>query len=273
MKRRILLRVAFDGTNYAGWQLQPNGLTIEEVLNRELSRLLKEEIRVIGASRTDAGVHAEGAVCVFDTESGIPGDKFCYAINQSLPEDIRAMASNEVALDFHPRKRASIKTYRYQIYNDTFLPPSKRLYYHHVHGKLDIEAMQQAAGFFPGEHDFKAFSKEREDRAAREKRALSGETTEINTVRTIYRSQLSSDGPAIEYLISGSGFLYNMVRIIAGTLIDVGQGRIAWDSIPEILERRDRGRAGQTAPAKGLCLMNCDYNVAIKTEIKYNQDR
>ena len=119
--------------------------------------------------------------------------------------------------------------------------------------------MAQAAGYFLGEHDFKAFSKEREDRAARERKALSGEEPEINTVRTIYRSELDLNGPSIIYQISGSGFLYNMVRIIAGTLIDVGGGRMSADTIPEILQSRDRGRAGQTAPAKGLCLVKCDY--------------
>ena len=155
--RRIMLTVAYDGTDYNGWQIQPSAPTIEGVLDAELSRILGENIRVIGASRTDAGVHAEGAIAVFDTESSIPGDKFSYALNQSLPEDIVIRQSREVAPDFHPRKVSCRKTYRYSIWHDEFALPTNSRYTHWIHYPLDIDAMKKAAPHFIGEHDFAAF--------------------------------------------------------------------------------------------------------------------
>ncbi len=243
--RRIMLIVAYDGTNYKGWQIQKNGETIESVLNRELSRLLKEDIKVIGASRTDSGVHAEGAVCVFDTVSMIPGDKFSFALNQSLPEDIKVMASKEVRASFHPRKTDCLKTYRYSIYNDTFQLPSKRFNTHWVHGELDTEAMSRAAAFLVGEHDFKAFSSQ----------GSSAKTT----VRRIERISVEKTGRQIDIFITGNGFLYNMVRIIAGTLIEIGQGKYPPENMMEVLSAGKRERAGQTAPARGLTLVGYEF--------------
>ena len=272
--RRIMLTVAFDGTNYSGWQIQPNKETIEGVLNRELSRLLNEEIKVVGASRTDSGVHAEGAVCVFDTESKIPGDKFSYAINQKLPEDIRIRNSKEVDITFHPRRVNSRKTYRYRIRHDEFPNPLDARYSYHVYTKLDIEAMRRACEFIKGKHDFKSF--------------CSVHTDVDTTVRTVYdvhidvtpdkkllqmsglmksageRGTMRSGGESaagrirpeiIDIYVTGNGFLYNMVRIIAGTLIEVGQGKIKPEEIPAIIEACDREKAGPTAPAKGLTLI------------------
>jgi len=262
--RRIMLTVAFDGTNYAGWQIQPNKETIEGVLNRELSRLLNEEIKVIGASRTDSGVHAEGAVCVFDTESKIPGEKFSYAINQTLPQDIRVRCSKEVESDFHPRRVNSRKTYRYRIRHDEFPNPLDSRYAHHIYTKLDVEAMQKACEFIKGKHDFKAF--------------CSAHTDVETTVRTVYDVHIDvtpdkkllqmsgmmktggksagAYGPEIiDIYVTGNGFLYNMVRIIAGTLIEVGQGKIKPEDLPAIIESCNRENAGPTAPAKGLTLM------------------
>ena len=272
--RRIMLTVAFDGTNYSGWQIQPNKETIEGVLNRELSRLLNEEIKVVGASRTDSGVHAEGAVCVFDTESKIPGDKFSYAINQKLPEDIRIRNSKEVDITFHPRRVNSRKTYRYRIRHDEFPNPLDARYSYHVYTKLDIEAMRRACEFIKGKHDFKSF--------------CSVHTDVDTTVRTVYdvhidvtpdkkllqmsglmksageRGAMRSGGESaagrirpeiIDIYVTGNGFLYNMVRIIAGTLIEVGQGKIKPEEIPAIIEACDREKAGPTAPAKGLTLI------------------
>ena len=272
--RRIMLTVAFDGTNYSGWQIQPNKETIEGVLNRELSRLLNEEIKVIGASRTDSGVHAEGAVCVFDTESKIPGDKFSYAINQKLPEDIRIRNSKEVDITFHPRRVNSRKTYRYRIRHDEFPNPLDARYSYHVYTKLDIEAMRKACEFIKGKHDFKSF--------------CSVHTDVDTTVRTVYdvhidvtpdkkllqmsglmksageSGAMRSGGESaagrirpeiIDIYVTGNGFLYNMVRIIAGTLIEVGQGKIKPEEIPAIIEACDREKAGPTAPAKGLTLI------------------
>ena len=272
--RRIMLTVAFDGTNYSGWQIQPNKETIEGVLNRELSRLLNEEIKVVGASRTDSGVHAEGAVCVFDTESKIPSDKFSYAINQTLPEDIRIRNSKEVDITFHPRRVNSRKTYRYRIRHDEFPNPLDARYSYHVYTKLDIEAMRRACEFIKGKHDFKSF--------------CSVHTDVDTTVRTVYdvhidvtpdkkllqmsglmksageSGAMRSGGESaagrirpeiIDIYVTGNGFLYNMVRIIAGTLIEVGQGKIKPEEIPAIIEACDREKAGPTAPAKGLTLI------------------
>ena len=272
--RRIMLTVAFDGTNYSGWQIQPNKETIEGVLNRELSRLLNEEIKVVGASRTDSGVHAEGAVCVFDTESKIPGDKFSYAINQTLPEDIRIRNSKEVDITFHPRRVNSRKTYRYRIRHDEFPNPLDARYSYNVYTKLDIEAMRRACEFIKGKHDFKSF--------------CSVHTDVDTTVRTVYdvhidvtpdkkllqmsglmksageSGAMRSGGESaagrirpeiIDIYVTGNGFLYNMVRIIAGTLIEVGQGKIKPEEIPAIIEACDREKAGPTAPAKGLTLI------------------
>ena len=249
--KRIMLKVAYDGTNYHGWQLQPNGITIESVLNEKLSQLLREDIAVIGASRTDSGVHAYGNVAVFDTDARMPGDKFSYALNQRLPEDIRIRDSREVPLDFHPRKTESIKTYEYHILNETFPNPVKRLYSHFTYLQLDAEKMQEAAAYLVGEHDFKSF-------------CSAGAQTET-TVRTVYSCDVERSGNDITIRISGAGFLYNMVRIIAGTLMDIGNGKYPPEKMPEILEACDRSAAGPTAPAKGLVLVSYRFPV-LETE-------
>ena len=157
MKKRIMLTVAYDGTNYCGFQVQPNYPTIEGELNKHLSALLKTDIQVIGASRTDAGVHALCNVAVFDADTGIPAEKFAYALNQRLPEDIRIQASREVPADFHPRHTDTRKTYEYRIVSREFPLPTKRLYSYFTYHKLDVKKMQQAAAYLVGEHDFKSF--------------------------------------------------------------------------------------------------------------------
>lgn len=243
--RRIMLVVAYEGTNYCGWQVQPNGFTIEEVLNRELSRILKEDIKVIGASRTDAGVHAMGNVAVFDTNARIPGDKVSFALNQSLPEDIRIQLSKEVPADFHPRHCNTRKTYEYCIYNHNFESPIGRQFTYFVHRSLNIEDMQKAADQLVGTHDFKSF--------------CNIHTHVEDTVRTIYVCQVIKQENNITIHIEGNGFLYNMVRIIAGTLIEVGCGLRKASDIEEILEAKDRECAGKTAPAKGLKLVEIKY--------------
>ena len=281
-----MLTVAFDGTDYAGWQIQPNKETIEGVLNRELSNLLKEEIKVIGASRTDSGVHAEGAVCVFDTESRIPGEKYSYALNQTLPEDIRIRNSKEVDITFHPRRVNSRKTYRYRIRHDEFPNPIDSRYSHHVYTKLDLNAMAKACEYFVGKHDFKSFCSTHTDVETTERTIydlhidvtpdkkllqMSGlmKTSGVNgsASRTLVANdECESEGAGralsgkytpeiIDIYVTGNGFLYNMVRIIAGTLIEVGQGKIKPEEIPNIIAKCDREAAGQTAPAKGLTLM------------------
>lgn len=243
--KRVKLVVAYDGTNYHGWQVQDNGITIEEVLNRTISELVQEDIKVIGASRTDAGVHACGNVAVFDTESRIPGDKFSFALNQRLPKDIRIQESCEVDADFHPRYADTVKTYEYNILNRRFELPSKRLYAAFCYYPMDIERMNQAAAYLVGEHDFKSF--------------CSAGAQVQTTVRTIYAVNVTKDDDMVHIRITGNGFLYNMVRIIAGTLMQVGTGLMEPEQVKEILEARDRSKAGPTAVAKGLTLVEIRY--------------
>lgn len=282
--RRIFLSVAYDGTNYHGWQLQPGAVTIESELNRALSELLSEEIRVIGASRTDSGVHALCNAAVFDTASRIPAEKFAYALNQRLPGDIRIQESKETAPDFHPRHTQSRKTYEYRIYNARVPMPTKRLYSFFTYAKLDVEAMARAAALLEGEHDFRSF--------------CSVNTQAETTVRTIYRAEVWRErggesgmrrddvcggkggmrqddvcggkdgipqdddrtGSDIVIRVTGSGFLYNMVRIIAGTLLEVGQGKRKPEDMTAILKACDRGAAGPTAPACGLTLTAYEFS-------------
>lgn len=244
--KRVKLTIAYDGTDYCGWQIQDNGITVEEVINSKLSELLGEEVAVIGASRTDSGVHALGNVAVFDTDSRIPAEKMSYALNQRLPEDITIQKSEEVPLDFHPRFCNSTKTYEYSILNRRFDMPIYRLYTHFVYMPLDIEKMQQAAKYIVGEHDFKSFCSTR--------------TQVENTVRTIYSLEVTSDNDIIRIRVSGSGFLYNMVRIIVGTLIKVGLNVYPPEYVLEILNKKDRTFAGPKAPAKGLTLIGIQYD-------------
>ena len=243
--KRVRLIVSYDGTNYCGWQTQINGITVEEVLNKTLSGLLKEDIRVIGASRTDSGVHALGNVAVFDTESKIPGDKFSFALNQRLPEDIRIQESCQVADDFHPRFCDTIKTYEYKILNRKFALPTERLYSAFVYYPLDVEKMQMAAAYLVGEHDFKSF-------------CSSGSQVE-STVRTITDISVEKHGEMISIRVSGNGFLYNMVRIIVGTLMKIGLGVWEPERMEEILNACDRNAAGPKAEARGLTLVEIRY--------------
>ena len=243
--KRVRMVVAYDGTAYRGWQLQPNGITIEQVLNRELTALLKEPISVIGASRTDSGVHARGNVAVFDMENRMPADKICFALNQRLPEDIRVQSSEEVPADWHPRKANCTKTYEYKVLNRKISMPLERLYAHFCYFNLDLDKMREAAAYLVGEHDFKSFCTVR--------------TQAEETVRTIYSLDITKQDDMLTIRISGSGFLYNMVRIIAGTLLEVGMGAYPPEHVEEILDARDRQAAGRTAPARGLTLVSMEY--------------
>lgn len=243
--KRIKLIVAYEGTNYCGWQIQPSGVTIEAVLNKALSELLGEEIKVTGASRTDSGVHSLGNVAIFDTDTRIPPEKICYALNQRLPEDIVVQSSCEVALDFHPRKSYSEKTYEYRILNRNIPIPTLRKDTYFYYRKLDVEKMQQAAAKLVGTHDFKSF--------------CSIHTSVEDTVRTILSCEVLVQQPLITIRITGTGFLYNMVRIIAGTLIQVGVGEKEPEDITEILRKKERSAAGPTAPAHGLTMIGIEY--------------
>ncbi len=242
---RVLIKIAYDGARYCGWQIQPNAVTIEGIVTDAVKDLFGAEIGLIGASRTDAGVHAMGNVAVFDVETRMPAEKISYALNSRLPDDIRIQKSCEVAKDFHPRHTDTVKTYEYKIYNDTFENPLERLYSHFCYGELNVELMQKAANYIVGEHDFTAF-------------CAAGSQVSDKT-RTIYSVDVTRHGHLISLVITGNGFLYNMVRIIAGTLIKVGQGVIKPSEITGIIDSKDRSNAGPTAPARGLTLKTISY--------------
>lgn len=244
--KRIKLEIAYDGTNYHGWQIQPDDITIESVVNQALSELLQEDITVIGASRTDSGVHAKGNVAVFDTSARIPAEKISFALNRYLPWDIRVQSSVEVSEDFHPRKVNNKKTYIYSISNRDISLPTERLYSYFVYYDLDIKAMEEAATYLIGEHDFKSF--------------CSVKTQALDTVRRVYQLKVEREGHMIRMAITGNGFLYNMVRIIAGTLIEVGRGARMPSDIEKMLKGLDRSLTGPTAPAHGLILYGIEYD-------------
>ena len=264
--KRIMLTVAYDGTGYSGFAAQKSGVpTIARELNDALRDLTGEPIEVSGASRTDAGVHALCNLAVFDTESRIPGNKFAAAVNVRLPEQIRVQQSQEVPADFHPRFCDTVKTYEYRIYNAEVPSPTQRLYSLFSYTPFDVEKMRRAAQYLVGTHDFASF--------------CSVYTQAKTTVRTITgievleepcrkeREAAEALGNAgafarcdrfprlITIRVSGTGFLYNMVRIIAGTLMEVGRGALEPDQIPEILKACDRSKAGPTAPPQGLTLV------------------
>lgn len=243
--KRIKLTVAYDGTNYCGWQIQPNGITIEEVLNKKLSKLTGEDIRVIGASRTDSGVHAQGNVAVFDSKTTIPPERVAYALNQKMPDDIVIVESTEVPADWHPRFCDTVKTYEYHILNAKVPDPNRRLNRYFVSFELNVDQMREAAEYLVGEHDFASFCNVR--------------TNVEDTVRTIYKLDIEKQGDELTICIQGNGFLYNMVRIIVGTLLRVGRGFYTPEKVKDILEAKDRQAAGVTAPPQGLMLMNIEY--------------
>lgn len=244
--RRIRMTIAYDGTNYCGWQIQPNGITVEEVINRHLSKLTGEDIRIIGASRTDSGVHAMANVAVFDSNTTIPEDKIAPALNQRLPDDIVIIKSEEVPIDWHPRYQEHVhKTYEYRVVNTNVPDPLQRLTHYFVSFPLDVEKMREGAGYLIGEHDFASF--------------CNIKTNVEDTVRTITELEILKEGNNITFRISGNGFLYNMVRIIVGTLLRVGRGFYQPEDVKDILEAKNRKAAGVTAPPQGLVLVRIDY--------------
>ena len=283
MSKRILLSVAYDGTDYAGFQAQKSGVpTIEGELNRALTELTGVPVEVIGASRTDSGVHARCNLAVFDTESRIPPEKFAHAINVRLPDQICVQTSMEVPADFHPRRCSTVKTYEYRIWNAQMPDPMRRLYTYFSRYRFDIDKMREAAAYLVGEHDFKSFCSTytsakttvREVLAVEVEEILPGYETalpgsEIALTDSENVSDSHSDaGPGSDSVssaarmpreivirVTGRGFLYNMVRIIAGTLMEVGRGAKTPDQIPDILNACDRRAAGPTAPACGLTLV------------------
>jgi len=240
VSRRIRIIVAYDGTEFHGWQVQPGRATIQGVLEEIVSGIEGAGVHVAGSGRTDSGVHAIAQVAAFTLTNPIPPDNLRKAINRLLPPAIRIFSVEEVEADFHPRFDAVAKTYRYTMYRGEIVPPFEARYVYHHPYPLQEDQMMLAARCFEGEHDFRTF-------AAKDERYTNGQST----VRTIFSSQLQRDGERLVYTVRGAGFLKYMVRNIMGTLIEVGRGNIAGNALPP--------RCGATAPARGLTLVKVEY--------------
>ncbi|MCR4692484.1 MAG: tRNA pseudouridine(38-40) synthase TruA [Firmicutes bacterium] len=244
--RNIKLTIQYDGTMYHGWQMQKNAPTVQEELSRAISRVTGSLPNITGSSRTDAKVHAKHFVCNFKTESSVPCEKLPLALNTYLPDDIVCLSAEDCKSDFNARFSAKKKCYTYYILNSKLPCAFLRNYSWHFPYEIDIENMKKAAKGFIGKHDFAGF-------------AASGGTVKT-TVREIYSLDVTKEGDLIKITVTGDGFLYNMVRIIAGTLCFAGCGKIDYLSVPEIIASRDRKRAGITAPPQGLFLTEVYYD-------------
>ena len=245
--RNIKLTIEYDGKDFNGWQKQPNKLNIQGEIERAIENVTGEKVELIASGRTDAGVHALGQVANFKTNSNFPIEKFPIAINSQVKNSIRIQNAEEVDENFHSRFNCKRKTYRYAIDNSKYGSAIYRNVVYHMPIKLDVEEMKKAIKYFEGEHDFKAFK--------------SSGTSSKSSVRTIYSANIITEGTSIAIDLTGNGFLYNMVRIIAGTLVDVGLGKIKATDIPEIIESKDRTKAGKTLPPHGLMLLHVEYNI------------
>lgn len=243
--KNIRLTITYRGTKYVGWQFQRNGVSIEETLCTAIKTITGEDVTLYGSGRTDSGVHALAQVANFHTASSVPPEKFTPALNAHLPPDIRILVSEAVSADFHSRFSASGKAYRYQIDRGPVASPFYYDYAWHLPEALDEVAMNEAVAHFVGEHDFAAF--------------MATGSKVKDTVRRIHSLDLERRDNLLTLEVRGSGFLYNMVRIIAGTLVAVGQGKLLPDEIPAIITGKDRSQAGITAPAKGLFLAEVTY--------------
>ena len=244
--RNIKLTIEYDGKCYNGWQKQANKLNIQGEIEKAIYNITKEDVDLIGSGRTDAGVHALGQVANFKTNSKIPIEKLPLAINSQLKNSIVIKEAEDVDERFHSRYNAKHKTYRYIINNSKCGTAIYRNLEYSYPFKLDVKKMEQASKYFEGEHDFKAFK--------------SSGTSSKNSVRTIYKAIVKLEGEKIIIELTGNGFLYNMVRIISGTLLDVGLGKIKPEEISEIIESKNRQRAGKTLPPYGLYLVEVNYN-------------
>lgn len=247
--RNIKLTIEYDGTNYCGWQIQKSNIkikTIQGTIEGALKNILQENVKLIASGRTDAGVHAKGQVANFRTQSLLPVDSIKRALNSILPEEIRIKDVSEVDKSFHSRFSVRSKIYRYTIWQDSYCPPLSRFYATLIHCKLNLSSMRTAARYLIGCYDFRAFQ-------------TNATSYCNNTKRTIKNIKITKDGGFIYIDIEADGFLYNMVRSIAGTLIEVGRGYLRHTDIKRILESRDRRNAGPSAPCHGLCLMEVRY--------------
>ncbi len=244
--RNIKLILQYDGTNYSGWQIQPNVTTVQGVLKKAVETLVNHEVKLYGASRTDAGVHALGQVASFKTSKSHSLSVIKKGLNAILPDDIRVLNVEEADSSFHPRFDAKGKTYRYRFFLGEVVPPFERLYCYQIRGKVDVEKMIEAAHYFVGEKDFSSFR--------------DSMCTARNPVKKIKVSKFNLlNNGFLEYIITGDSFLHHMVRNIAGTLLWIGKGKILLESLPEIFEKRDRTLAGPTLDAKGLFLEKVFY--------------
>ena len=244
--RRIRLIIAYDGTAYVGWQTQPNGISIQETIESALSKVTKEKISLHGSGRTDSGVHAHAQVAHFDTETRMPADKIAIATNMFLPPDIRILHSEECSFDFHSRFSAKKKEYRYTIHIGTHSDVFTRNTALQLHHEPDLSLLQNTASMIIGTHDFHAF--------------MSSGTSIENTVRTITESEWFCSGDFLVYRVVGNGFLYNMVRILVGTMLEIAFGNLLCESIHNALVSGNRSDLGPTAPAKGLMLYRVIYD-------------
>lgn len=243
--KRLRCVLAYDGTDFSGFQVQPDQVTVQGEIEAALNRVTGEDIQVFGSGRTDAGVHARGQVIHFDTSSNIPMDKWRFVLNNQLPDSIVIRTVEEVDASFHARFDVQVKEYRYCIDNNPVADVFRHRYADHVRFPLDVDAMQQAAHYLVGEHDFTSF--------------CSAKTFVEDKVRTVYGLTVEKIGDEVWVTCRGNGFLYNMVRIIVGTLVEVGQGKRNPAELKEILAACDREKAGKTAPAKGLTMWEVVY--------------
>ena len=243
--RNIKLTIEYDGRDFNGWQKQPNKLNIQGEIEEAIATITGEEIQLTASGRTDAGVHAIGQVANFKTNSNLPTQKFIVAINSKIKKSLRIKKAEEVEIDYHRRYNFMRKTYRYIIDNSEYGSAIYRKLEYHISQKLDIEKMKQAISYFEGEHDFKAFK--------------SSGTSSKSSVRKIFKAQVIQQGHRIIIELTGNGFLYNMVRIISGTIVDVGLGKIRPEDISNIILEKDRQKAGKTLPAHGLYLVSVEY--------------
>lgn len=247
--RNLKLTLAYDGTDFAGWQVQPEASTVQGTLSSAIGRITGEKVMPQGSGRTDAGVHALAQVATFQTDAVIPVGNFVVALNDILPASIRVLAVEEVGPDFHPRKSAGAKTYRYRIYREAICPPFLARYVWHYPYPLDEDAMRKAGPLVEGEHDFTSFA------AADPERGREG----VSNVRRIFSSQWQRDSSELIYEVRGNGFLHHMVRNLVGTFLLVGKGTLKPGDVTTILKACDRSAAGATAPATGLYLVNVEY--------------
>ncbi len=243
--RNIKLNLSYDGSLYHGFQIQKNGITIQQTVEEAIEKITGEKTAITGCSRTDAGVHALDYVCNFHTNSVIPDEKFPFALNAHLPKDIACSRAQTVDKDFHARYSAKSKIYVYKIHNLPHRDPINGRYSWHYPVRLDVGEMQKAAEFFLGTHDFKAFM------------ATGGQ--QKTTVKTVYMLEVTENSGNITVKIHADGYLYNMVRIITGTLVYVGNGKIKAVDIPDIIKNGDRTLSGITAPPQGLALAEIFY--------------